>query len=82
MAGYLANNLGIVDVKTSDFFWIVTGRASTSRDATDLRQIANALRESDYVSHRLNTGFVWIYHAVNPVSSQSESTLQTMKRCS
>jgi predicted P-loop ATPase len=59
VAVYLANNPGIVEVKTGDVFWTVTGHASTSRDATDLRHIANALRASGYVQRRLKTGIVW-----------------------
>ncbi|KVD91331.1 hypothetical protein WS63_11450 [Burkholderia stagnalis] len=59
VAAYLENNPGIVNVKTGDIFWTVTGRASTNRDTTDMRYIANALREFGYEPHRLNTGNIW-----------------------
>ncbi|MCA8431889.1 virulence-associated E family protein [Burkholderia seminalis] len=59
VGAYLENRPTVTEVKTADVFVAMTGRTSTSRDATELRHIANALREFGYVSRRLNTGKVW-----------------------
>ncbi|RQQ08145.1 virulence-associated E family protein [Burkholderia stagnalis] len=56
---YLENRPTVTEVRTADVFLAMTGRTSTSRDATELRYIANALREFGYVSRRLKTGKVW-----------------------
>lgn len=59
VVGYLTNNPGIAEVKTGDVFWAVTKRAHTCRDTTDLRHIANALRESGFEQHSTNRCSVW-----------------------
>ena len=59
VAAYLERNPNIVEVRAGDVFHAVTARAHTSRDQTDMRLIANALREFDFEQHSTNRCNVW-----------------------